>query len=133
MVQILLMVRHHQDLQPQLQLQQTTTSTATDSAPTTTALVFPRDDIYEVFPQGGLQGQPTSHISVIDNVGKHWWSGHTGYRSYFQNNRGNTYYYNFNCEIALFDKSRNHNCKNMARWTNCKSNFCVRNNKWLFL
>ena len=78
----------------------TTTSTATDSAPTTTALVFPRDDIYEVFPQGGLQGQPTSHISVIDNVGKHWWSGHTGYRSYFQNNRGNTSYYNFNCEIA---------------------------------
>jgi alpha-tubulin suppressor-like RCC1 family protein len=81
----------------------TSASTAADSAPTTTAVSFPRDDIEEIFPIPGMQGQSTSFVMCIDNVGKVWRSGYTQSLEYWQNNTNNTSKTNFRLEPGMFN------------------------------
>ena len=68
----------------------TTTSTATDSAPTSTALSLPRDDVDKIFPTGGAQGQATSNLYVIGTNGQVYWNGYTQSFDYYQANTNNT-------------------------------------------
>ena len=81
----------------------TSTSTAADSAPTTTAVSLPRDDIEEVFPCHGMQGQSTSFVMMVDNTGKIWRTGHSQSQDYWQNNTGNTGLSSPRLEPAFFN------------------------------
>jgi alpha-tubulin suppressor-like RCC1 family protein len=81
----------------------TSSSTAADSAPTTTAVSLPRDDIEEVFPCHGMQGQSTSFAMLVDNTGKIWRTGYTQSQDYWQNNTNNTSQSNARLEPAFYN------------------------------
>ena len=73
-----------------MQYTNTTTSTASDSAPTSTALTFPRTDIVKIWPQCGILGQTTSHIYCEDSNNNLYVNGYSQGYTYYQNNHNNT-------------------------------------------
>jgi hypothetical protein len=78
----------------------TTTSTATDSAPTSTALTFPRTDIVKVWPQSGLLGQTTAHIYCEDSNGNLYVNGYSQGYTYYQNKHDNVNILNFRQDVG---------------------------------
>ena len=81
----------------------TSSSTQADSAPTTTSVAFPRDDVEEVFPCHGMQGQSTGFAMCIDNTGKVWRPGYTQSQDYWQNNTNNVAKENFRLEPSMYN------------------------------
>ena len=67
----------------------TSASTAADSAPTTTAVPYPRNNIKKIWPTRGGQGQSTANFFVEDDDGKIWKFGYNSSQEYWQNNSGN--------------------------------------------
>lgn len=81
----------------------TTTSTAADSAPTQTLLTFPRDDISEIFPMGGMMGQATGHAYFVGKLnGKFYQVGYSQSHEWWRNNSGNSTINNIRTVIGPF-------------------------------
>ena len=93
----------------------TSASTAADSAPTTTAVSFPRDDIEEVFPMLGMQGQSTGWLMAFDNTGTPWRFGYSQSLEYWQNNSGNTSLTSCRIEPGMFSTAETTTSK-AANW-----------------
>jgi alpha-tubulin suppressor-like RCC1 family protein len=93
----------------------TSSSTAADSAPTTTAISFPRDDVEEVFPMLGMQGQSTGWLMAFDNTGTPWRFGYSQSLDYWQNNTGNATLSNCRIEPSMFSTAETTTSKS-ANW-----------------
>ena len=67
----------------------TSSSTAADSAPTTSAVAYPRTAIKKIWGTRGGQGQSTGNFYVEDEDGKIWKFGYNSSVEYYRNNSGN--------------------------------------------
>ena len=63
----------------------TTASTSSNTAPTTTAVSFPVNDIYRVYPQSTGNGTTSAGMYLIDNKGRLWGAGYGNDFDLFQN------------------------------------------------